>query len=771
MAQVQYNPTPDVAASGQATPQLHINTPGDAFGTGIAQAVQQFGGNLEHVGNELFTRAMALQQLQNETEAREADSQYMAVSGKLHADYNALEGKAAVDGYNGYVQSLQDSRQGISDSLSNPTSKKMFDSQSMGFMGRNIFNGAGHSATQQRKWSIGASQSIIDGYESDALSNPKDEASFQKGLQSTVGEVQQLADLHGMSDVERDNLTSHHVSKLWASRIIGLAKTSPFEAKEMLEKNRKEIRGQDLLKLDEVVRGKMYDVGSRNVSDAVNAGWAPYMKQQDIDRTVGVEDSLLRVVKEAQRAHPEITFTIGGQGGRRTPQEQEELVRKGFSKTLDSDHLRGQAIDVVPLVNGKPNYEAKEEYAKIQNALEEASTSLGIPLAAKSEGFKAWDPGHVSLPKDFDPRTAPKPKEEDERSRVTRAKAWARTQYPDDEVFQDRVAERVMTDYNREIRQKRDEEYNDVNTLRGVIQNGYGPGQRLPTTVEELTSTPEAEVAWNRLDPKHRQPFFSLLNKNAKGDVAETPERRASFEELRGLAASDPAKFLDTDLTGVDLPKDMRNKLWNLQAQIKKDTKVDPRVSRAMKILGDSNILFSNKISRTNNEASYHRFVGNLSEQLEAYQEENKKQPSPDEVKKIGTRLLMSTETPGWLWGTNKQRVFELKVPKDVEKAIKDDPAWMSTGVEPSPERIQQIYIRSQYQRLYNKKEDSGKPMKAPEAEVKPLQPQDPGPAKSKQLIENVARPLQTKDQQRAKPKPNPTFRGQPGAGLGMNNE
>lgn len=754
MAQVQYNPTPDVAASGQATPQLHINTPGDAFGTGIAQAVQQFGGNIEHVGNELFTRAMAIQHLNNEAETREKDSQFIVQSGKLYADYETLQGKNAVDAQPKFEKDILELRKGLRDSLSNPMSQKMFDAQTQTSMARTLFSTYRHMAAENKKWQASTIEGSLDAKESEALKNPGDEGAFQQSLQNISSEVEQLADING---VDKDNLISHRVSRLWSNRIIGLAKTSPFAAKDMLETNRNSIRGQDLLKLDEVVRGKMYDVGSRNVSDAVNAGWAPYMKQGDIDKTVGVEDSLLRVVKEAQRAHPELTFTIGGQGGRRTPEQQAELVRKGTSKTLDSDHLRGQAIDIVPLVNGKPNYEASGEYSKIHDAMEEAATSLGIPLAAKSQEFRSWDPGHFSLPKDFDPRTAPKPKDEDERSRVNRAKAWARTQYPEDEVFQDRVAERVMTDYNREIRQKRDEEYNDVNTLRGVIQNGYGPGQRLPTTVEELTSTPEAEVAWNRLDPKHRQPFFSLLNKNAKGDVAETPERRASFEELRGLAASDPAKFLDTDLTGVDLPKDMRNKLWNLQAQIKKDSKIDPRVSRAMKILGDANILFSNKISRTQNEASYHRFVGNLSEQLEAYQEDNKKQPSPDEVKKIGTRLLMSSIEPGKLWGNvwpNSTRLSDLKVPKDVEKAIKDDPTWLSTGVEPTPERIQQIYVRSQYQRLYAKKEDSGKPMKVLEAKVKPLQPTDPGPAKSKQLIEDVKRPLQTKDQQRARPKP-----------------
>ena len=50
--------------------------------------------------------------------------------------------------------------------------------------------------------------------------------------------------------------------------------------------------------------------------------------------------------------------------GRRTTQRQEELVKAGFSKTMNSYHLYGLAVDLVAYVNGKPTWE-EQYYGKI----------------------------------------------------------------------------------------------------------------------------------------------------------------------------------------------------------------------------------------------------------------------------------------------------------------------------------------------------------------------------------------------------------------------
>src|SRR5882757_1406898 len=141
MPQVPYSPIPQ---PGQmvGTPKVSVNTPEAAFGGAVGQALRGAGQQLEHSGDEIFRRAVALQDLRNETDAKEADAQYMMKVGELHANFSALQGRAAADAYPEYMQNIQKLRQDMRGDLPNDAARKMFDSPSLSTMGRTIFNGA-----------------------------------------------------------------------------------------------------------------------------------------------------------------------------------------------------------------------------------------------------------------------------------------------------------------------------------------------------------------------------------------------------------------------------------------------------------------------------------------------------------------------------------------------------------------------------------------------------------------------------------------------------
>src|SRR5215469_1107455 len=100
MAQVPYQPfaTAEPQAGGE---KIAVSTPGAAFGENVGAALQQLGSTGEQVGNELFGRAMALQDLKNENDARAAQSEYAEKASLLHAQFGSQLGKDAND------QSLQ----------------------------------------------------------------------------------------------------------------------------------------------------------------------------------------------------------------------------------------------------------------------------------------------------------------------------------------------------------------------------------------------------------------------------------------------------------------------------------------------------------------------------------------------------------------------------------------------------------------------------------------------------------------------------------------
>jgi hypothetical protein len=198
MAQVPYSGVPQVAPGGEATPRYSADTPIGAFGGASAAAMGTLGKQIEGAGNEVFQRGLAMQDLYNHSEAQEADAKYMETAGKLHADYSSLSGKAAVDAYPKYIQDLKDSRDGLKATLSNGMSQKLFDSQSLSTMGRTIFNGAGHAATENKKYALGASKARVEAISDQTLAQPQDDKAFQAGLETSEREVRAQAQLAGI---------------------------------------------------------------------------------------------------------------------------------------------------------------------------------------------------------------------------------------------------------------------------------------------------------------------------------------------------------------------------------------------------------------------------------------------------------------------------------------------------------------------------------------------------------------------------------------------
>lgn len=104
---------------------------------------------------------------------------------------------------------------------------------------------------------------------------------------------------------------------------------------------------------------------------------------------VGVRPPIVAVVRKAILIS-EIDFTV--HEGLRSLERQKKLVASGASRTLDSYHLTGDAVDLVPLVDG----DLRWEHAlcnEVARAMFEASGRLGVPLV----WGRVWDTALIEL--------------------------------------------------------------------------------------------------------------------------------------------------------------------------------------------------------------------------------------------------------------------------------------------------------------------------------------------------------------------------------------
>ena len=98
--------------------------------------------------------------------------------------------------------------------------------------------------------------------------------------------------------------------------------------------------------------------------------------EKSLEKLDGVNSNLVKVVKRAIEIS-DTDFTVIE--GLRTRARQAELVKKGASKTMNSKHLTGDAVDIAPIVNGKVSWDF-EHYYPLANAMAKAATELGVKV-------------------------------------------------------------------------------------------------------------------------------------------------------------------------------------------------------------------------------------------------------------------------------------------------------------------------------------------------------------------------------------------------------
>ena len=100
------------------------------------------------------------------------------------------------------------------------------------------------------------------------------------------------------------------------------------------------------------------------------------LSSRSLSRLEGVHPDLVKVVKRAIQI-TEQDFTV--LEGLRSLERQKELVKKGASKTMNSRHLTGHAVDIAPWVNGGVSWDW-DYYYEVADAMKEAAMELGADI-------------------------------------------------------------------------------------------------------------------------------------------------------------------------------------------------------------------------------------------------------------------------------------------------------------------------------------------------------------------------------------------------------
>lgn len=124
-----------------------------------------------------------------------------------------------------------------------------------------------------------------------------------------------------------------------------------------------------------------------------------YLSQRSKNNLEGVHPDLVKVVKRAIKL-TSVDFVVTE--GLRTMARQRQLKDAGASRTLNSRHITGHAVDVAALVGRQVRWDWPL-YHRIADAFKQAAAELGVPIVWGGDWRTFKDGPHFEL----DRRTYP----------------------------------------------------------------------------------------------------------------------------------------------------------------------------------------------------------------------------------------------------------------------------------------------------------------------------------------------------------------------------
>lgn len=125
------------------------------------------------------------------------------------------------------------------------------------------------------------------------------------------------------------------------------------------------------------------------------------LSQKSLTRLSGLHPDLVKVVKRAVEIS-DMDFTV--LEGLRSVERQRELVKKGASKTMNSRHLTGHAVDLAPLTNGSVTWDWPQYY-KLEKIVKRAAKDVNVTIEWGGDWKTFKDGPHWQLPFSKYPKT------------------------------------------------------------------------------------------------------------------------------------------------------------------------------------------------------------------------------------------------------------------------------------------------------------------------------------------------------------------------------
>lgn len=655
---VPYTGAPTVSPQLNPTPQMHVDSPVAAFGGAVAGAITHAGETAQGAGKELFDRAYAMQQFNEDVKADARASDAADKSVQEYLELAKRHGQQAQEYLPTYNRNLDQIREdGAKDLSPYARAKYLGDTRRFqtgmlwrgGVIAREGLDQAGDEA--HKAWMDSTGNGLAQTDPQDPNFRPMLDDMQKKGEEYYINRK-------GDDPETARRMAARDVSSQAMKTAKNLYRTNPVKAQDFVDQGVKAgyLHPEDAAAISGPIENAVNTKAAHSVAAKVSAG----------DPSIWGKDTV-----PAGNAVDALAKSPGGTGqynsvGNKLPDGSYPVGHYGVNSKL-----LGAELPKANLMDESGNaVTTEEQFRNSAKAQDDFAKAVFPRLQREQGGFakaqRAWTGddspqrlntmlGHVA--KTADPE-------------IVRDKARTEMgrQAPNNPEAQSHAADVAEANqvHQKELDAKSNQQLRQ-DTL--AVIDGHDTDGKVPISLQEALENPKFADAYNRLDSINQDAVQKIIKKNSLvGGVVENPKGNMIFmhmmrigreretatpEELEYLANLDPE-------AQSAMTRDQRKQLLPLQAAVLRQEAANPDVKRAMGLPAVQQLLKDSGIDKQSNPDAYSKFYNSFHDAL-MNQGAGAGRPIKNDAEVLETaKTLVKPEiynSNHWyrLWGQNKQ--------------------------------------------------------------------------------------------------------------------
>lgn len=226
----------------------------DAFGAGVGAALQNLGNTGVQVARGVMREVTIAKDIENQTAATTAVTDFTRRSGELWARYGSLQGQEAVNGYEPFRASLDNLQREVIDAAPNDPIRRALTAQ-IGSRTAEMQNGASRFyATQARQANVQASEGAAAVAINDANLYRQDPQRLDAAVETGRAQVRRIAELQGWDASTLGAKIAEYNGRAYGAVISNMAASDPGAAAALFERVRPQMDASTQARIAESLR-------------------------------------------------------------------------------------------------------------------------------------------------------------------------------------------------------------------------------------------------------------------------------------------------------------------------------------------------------------------------------------------------------------------------------------------------------------------------------------------------------------------------------------